>query len=135
MDAILNFKEAAKAFQTDDRYLALQSARKANDEDKALQDKIGEFQLVRLDLNNEMDKDDKDEARIAELNSRVNQLYNDVMGNENMVAYNKAKDDIEGFMNYVNAIINAAIDGQNPMEVEEPVPHDCGDGCSSCSGC
>lgn len=135
MDAILNFKEAAKALQSDDRYLALAAARTANDEDASLQDKIGQFNLVRLELNNEMSQDEKDESKISKLNEEINQLYAAIMSNSNMIAYNKAKDDIEKFMEYVNAILNAAIDGQDPMLVEEPTPHDCGGSCSSCSGC
>lgn len=135
MDAIVKFKEAAKALQDDDRYVALAAARKANDEDTELQDKIGEFRLVQLDLNNEMSKDDRDEDRVTELNNRMTQLYSDVMQNENMIAYDKAKGDIEEFMEYVNAILNTAIDGGDPMSVEKPQPHNCGDGCASCSGC
>lgn len=135
MDAILNFKEAAKALQNDERYLALVKARAANDEDEMLQNMIGEFNLARLELNTEMDKEDKNEQKINEMNGRVNHLYTEIMQHPGMVAYNKAKDEIEGFMEYVNAILNAAIDGRDPMEVEQPVAHNCADGCASCSGC
>ena len=57
MDAIELFKKAAAAMQTDERYLALDAARRANDENKELQDMIGEFNLARMDLNNEITKD------------------------------------------------------------------------------
>ena len=40
MDAIELFKKAAAAMQTDERYLALDAARRANDENKELQDMI-----------------------------------------------------------------------------------------------
>ena len=46
MDAIELFKKAAAAMQTDERYLALDAARRANDENKELQDMIGEFNLA-----------------------------------------------------------------------------------------
>ena len=75
MDVIDLFKKAAAALQTDARYLALDAARKANDADEALQNMIGEFNLARLDLNNEIAKDERDEAKVAELNAKVNQLY------------------------------------------------------------
>lgn len=136
MDAIIKFKEAAKELQNDPKYLQLAAARKANDEDEALQGKIGEFNLVRLDLNNEIEKDDRDEDRVTQLNQQVNTLYNEIMTNRNMLAYNEAKQGMEGFLNYVNAILNAAIDGDDPMLVAEPVESGCGeDGCASCSGC
>ena len=137
MDAILNFKEAAKALQSDEIYLALESARNANDKDAELQDLIGQFNLERLALDAEMGKDESDEAKLDLLNQKIQGIYTAIMQNPNMMAYNKAKHDIQQFMEYVNAILNAAIDGQDPMLVEEPQEHDCcsSGGCSSCSGC
>lgn len=135
MDAIIKFKEAAKALQEDERYLALQAARKANDENKELQDKIGQFNLLRLDLNNEMSKEDKDGTRVMNLNNEVSALYNEIMSDATMVAYEEAKQNIEQFMEHVNAVLNAAIDGKDPMQVEAPEQHDCSGGCGSCAGC
>ena len=136
MDTIVKFKEAALALQQDERYAALQQARKANDEDTALQEKIGQFNLLRIDVDNERSKDEKDGPRIIQLNKELNNLYNEIMSAPTMVAYNKAKEEIESFIEYVNAVLNAAIDGQDPMQVEEPVPAEaCGGSCSSCAGC
>lgn len=53
MDCIDLFKKAAAAMQTDPRYLELDAARRENDNDQELQGLIGEFNLKRLDLNNE----------------------------------------------------------------------------------
>ena len=53
MDCIDLFKRAAMALQTDPRYLELDAARRENDNDQELQGLIGEFNLKRLDLNNE----------------------------------------------------------------------------------
>ena len=50
----------------------------------------------------------------------MNQLYNDIMANESMAAYNEAKAELESVMNYVNAIINTAVNGGDPMTLEEP---------------
>ena len=41
-------RELGKAIQEDDRYLALRLATQSNDEDQALQDMIGEFNLKRV---------------------------------------------------------------------------------------
>ncbi|MDL2293440.1 YlbF family regulator [Ruminococcaceae bacterium OttesenSCG-928-D13] len=134
MDAITMFKEAAKALQQDERYLSLEAARKANDDNAELQDKIGEFNLVRLDLNNEIEKDERDDARVAELNDRINNLYNEIMAAPSMLAYNDAKQAMRPMVDYINAIITAAVDGEDPMTVTEPASG-CGDGCASCAGC
>ena len=87
MDCIDLFKRAAVALQTDSRYLVLDQTRKANDKDEELQNLIGEFNLARMDLNNEIGKSERNDARIAELNEKVNSLYGQIMGNEGMVAY------------------------------------------------
>ena len=91
MDCIDLFKRAAVALQTDPRYLALDQARKANDNDENLQNLIGEFNLARMDLNNEIGKSERDDARITELNEKVNNLYGQIMGDEGMTAYNKTR--------------------------------------------
>lgn len=131
MDVITSFKIAARDFQKSEMYERYHAAKKANDEDKALQDDIGAFNLVRLDLENEMEKEDRDSGRINEMNQRVNELYSAIMKNPNMTAYNEAKDEVEGFMNYVNDIMNAAIQGEDPMAVEQAAP-DCTSDCATC---
>ena len=115
MDCIDLFKRAAMALQTDPRYVILDQARKANDKDEELQNLIGEFNLARMDLNNEIGKNERDDARIAELNEKVNSLYGQIMGNEGMVAYNEAKRECENLVNYIDAIINTAMNGGDPM--------------------
>ena len=91
MDCIDLFKRAAVALQTDSRYLVLDQTRKANDKDEELQNLIGEFNLKRLDLNNESAKPEPDTAHVADLNQQVNDLYTQIMSSEGMVRYNTAK--------------------------------------------
>ena len=113
MDCIDLFKRAAMALQTDSRYLAMDQARKMNDKDEELQNLIGEFNLARMDLNNE---------------------YGKIMADDGMVAYNEAKRDCEALVNYIDAIINTAMNGGDPMTVQEPSAS-CTGSCSTCGGC
>ena len=122
MDCIDLFKRAAMALQTDPRYLVLDQARKANDKDEELQNMIGEFNLARMDLNNEIGKSER------------NDLYGKIMADEGMVAYNEAKRDCENLVNYIDAIINTAMNGGDPMTVQEPSTS-CTGSCSTCGGC
>ena len=85
MDCIDLFKRAAMALRDDPRYLALDQARKLNDNDEELQNMIGEFNLARMDLNNEIGKSERSDARISELNEKVNDLYGKIMADEGMV--------------------------------------------------
>lgn len=134
-DAIAMFKEAAAQMQREEAYQALMGTLKRNDEDEALQSLIGDFNLARIDLNAELSKsEDKDQEKIAALNTKVGQLYNDIMANESMIAYNEAKAEVEQMVEYINAIINTAVNGGDPMMVEQPQAG-CSGSCSSCAGC
>ena len=77
--------------QTDPRYLELDAARRENDNDQELQGLIGEFNLKRLDLNNESAKPEPDTAHVADLNQQVNDLYTQIMSSEAWCATTTAK--------------------------------------------
>ncbi|MDD4850264.1 MAG: YlbF family regulator [Gemmiger sp.] len=134
MDCIELFKKAAAVMQTDIRYLELDAARKENDEDEELQNLIGEFNLARLDMNNEVAKDEHDDMQINRLNQRVNDLYSQIMASEGMVRYNAAKAECEALVSHIDAIINTAMNGGDPMTVKQP-EGGCTGSCSSCGGC
>lgn len=134
MDCIDLFKRAAVALQTDPCYLALDRARKQNDADEQLQNLIGEFNLARMDLNTEIGKTERDDARIAELNEKVNSLYGQIMSDDGMLAYNEAKQECEALVGYIDAIINTAMNGGDPMAVQQPEAG-CTGSCASCAGC
>ena len=120
------------AIQEDETYIQYQMARQANDEDQALQDKIGEFNLLRMSLVNEQGKDDADKGKIEELNEKIQQVYADIMQNPNMVAYNAAKDEMDRLLAKVNSILGLCVNGEDPATCE---PSDCTGSCSSCAGC
>ena len=120
MDCIDLFKKAAAAMQTDPRYLELDAARRENDNDQELQGLIGEFNLKRLDLNNESAKPEPDTAHVAELNQQVNDLYTQIMSSEGMVRYNTAKKECEAMVSHIDAIINTAMNGGDPMTIQAP---------------
>ncbi len=107
-----------------------------NDADETLQTLIGDFNLARIDLNSELSKsaEEKDKDRVAMLNTRVNDLYQAIMENESMKAYNEAKQEMEAVVAWVNAIITTAVNGGDPMTVEQPTGG-CSGSCASCGGC
>ena len=133
MDCMDLFKKAAAAMQTDPRYLELDAARRANDADQELQGMIGEFNLARLDLNNESTKAETDAARVAELNKKINDLYTQIMASEGMVRYTAAKAECEAMVSYIDAIINTAMNGGDPMTVQQP-SGSCTGSCATCGG-
>lgn len=135
MTCIEMFKKAAVAMQADERYIELDAARRANDADEELQNLIGDFNLARMDLNNELSMDERNDERISELNEKINQTYTQVMNHPGMKRYNEAKAAAEQLVNHIDAIINTAMNGGDPMTVEAPAAGGCSGSCSSCSGC
>ena len=85
-------------------------------------------------VNNESAKPETDAARVAELNERVNSLYSQIMASEGMVRYNAAKKECEEMVGHIDAIINTAMNGGDPMSVKAPTGG-CTGSCSTCGGC
>lgn len=135
MEALLELaKDLGHEIQRDPRFIRTQMAQAAADEDKELQDLIGEFNLKRMALNAEAGKDEaeQDKEKVMQLNAELREVYARVMANESMAEYQAAKTELDQIINNIGAIINMAAQGLNPDEFEE---HNCGGNCSSCGGC
>lgn len=133
MDIIELAREIGKKIQSDDMYLKLKIAKQNSDEDKKLQDLIGEFNLKRIAINNEATKDERDEKKLQELNEELRELYSTIMKNENMIAYNIAKQEMDSVLKRVTAIIMQSAEGEDPETTD--YEKSCTGSCSSCGGC
>ncbi len=134
MDIIKQAREIGKAIQQDDRYLKMQIAVQNADEDKELQNLIGQYNLKRMSIQNEMQQAERDEEKLKSYQQEMNALYEMVMKNPHMTAYNEAKQGLEALMQRVNAIISQSANGADP-ETADYEEHDCGGNCSACAGC
>ena len=133
MDVITTARELGKAIQKDDRFIQLAVLQQANDADTELQSLIGQFNLKRIDLNAELNKTEKDQQRITKLNEEVREIYGKIMSNPNMAAYNAAKEEVDGLIDYVMQILRGSINGEDPDTIERQTG--CSGSCDSCSGC
>ena len=133
IDPITAARELGKAIQNCPEYKLMKEAEKACDSDANLQELIGDFNLVRMNLTEETAKTEKNETKIAELNQEIQRVYTDVMGNEHMMNYNIAKQDVETVMQKINTIMQAAINGEDVDTCD--VDCGCTGSCSSCAGC
>ena len=133
MDVIAMARQLGKALQQDEGYLRLMVAQQQNDADETLQALIGKFNLARINLNTELNKTDKDQARVTALNEEVRAVYGQFMDNENMAAYNKAKTEFDDTVDFVMQILRGSINGEDPDLIEKQ--SGCSGSCSSCSGC
>ena len=127
-------RQLCKAIQENDIYKEFALAKKTNDEDKELQDLIGEFNIIRMNMNKEMSSPEKNEEKIQEYNTQLQDCYKKVMQNESMQNYNQAKIALDGIVGKVNLLINMCIDGADPETVEIP-DASCSGSCSTCGGC
>lgn len=127
-------RELGKLIQADERYIAYHHAKKVNDEDEALQDMIGEFNLKRVSLNNEMSKLDKDQIKLSVLDAEIKHLYGEIMANENMAAFTEAKEEMDAMLAEINAIITMSANGEDPATCTPPTAG-CSGGCDTCGGC
>lgn len=133
MDIIELSRQIGTEIQQDDAYIKLQVAKQASDEDKELQDLIGEFNLKRMAINNEASKPDRDDNKMQELNKELRDSYSKIMENQNMINYNVAKQDLDAIVQRVVAIITQSAEGEDPKTTD--YSPSCTGSCSSCGGC
>ena len=125
MDTISMARELGKLIQADERYAAYFKAKETNDKDSELQKLISDFTMKRYELNMEMSK---------ELDSEIKSIYGDIMANPNMMAFNAAKNAMDGMLAEINNIITASANGEDP-ETCPSQPAGCSGSCSTCGGC
>ena len=126
-------RDMGKEIQASAEYKRLREAQTACDNDSALQDGIGKFNLKRLDMNNEMQKTERDDEKLKALKEELQNIYTEVMGNKNMMEYNIAKQEMDEIMQQVNAILTMCVNGEDPETCE--IPTGCSGSCASCGGC
>ncbi|MBQ6848372.1 MAG: YlbF family regulator [Clostridia bacterium] len=133
MDVIKCVRELGKAIQQDERFIRYAKARLENDNDKDLQAAIGKFNIARMELDREMNADEKNEDKVKELNDELRRVYGEIMSAPAMVEYNTAKVELDGLMNEINTVIAKSLDGEDPETCETTAA--CSGSCSTCGGC
>ncbi len=134
MDIISKARELGKLIQQEESYIALQAAQTKADADMELQRLIGEFNLKRMAINNEASKKDRDQDKLSQLNTEMREAYSQIMSNENMIAYNEAKDKFDVIANRVLAIVQQSAEGADP-ETADYSQSSCSGSCETCGGC
>lgn len=133
MDTIALARELGKAIQQEEAYINLHKVQSEADADTELQSLIGQFNIVRLSINEEAQKKDRDQDKLNKLNSDMREVYSQIMSNEHMVAYNEAKGEFDKVINRVNAIISQSAEGGDPETAD--YDESCTGSCSTCGGC
>lgn len=103
------YKEAEAVYQTDAQLSAL----------------VNDFDACRNDLVMARAGETPDEAKVGEIQDRMEKIYTQIMENDHMKAYNEAAGKFEALMKQVFEEINTAVFG----------PQECTHNCATCSGC
>ena len=133
MDVITMARELGATLQKSDEYTAYMLAKTAADEDQELQGMIGNFNLQKLALSAEVQKEEKDQEKLAALNEEVRSIYGQIMAHPTMLAYNTTKNELDRLLNFIQQIVVYSANGEDPFTVQEETS--CGGDCSGCSGC
>ena len=127
-------KALGKALQQDETYLKFREAAETNDRDEALQQLIAEFNLKRLDLQHEQEKETPDSDREPALDGAVKELYGQIMANPSMAAYQGARASFEQLLDGINRVIAMSAAGQDPDSYDPNAAASCTGDCSACGG-
>ena len=133
MDIIEMTRKLGVEIQQQEVFKNYIKAKAANDNDVELQDMIGQFNVIRMQLDQLLSADEKDGDKVKELNSQLKDTYTAIMGRESMMNYNIAKGELDVLVNQINAIIEHTLDGDDPMTCD--IASNCTGSCSTCSGC
>ncbi len=133
MDVIEQARILGKAIQSDERFLRYAKARLANDADEELQNAIGEFNMIRMEIDREVSSEEKDDLKVTELNEKLRGVYSSIMSSPAMVEYNTAKAELDRMVSEVNVIISKCIEGEDPDTCD--THSDCTGSCATCGGC
>lgn len=133
MDTIDMTRELGKLLQQEDSYKNMRAAESKADADTELQGLIKDFNIKRLSVNVETQKTEKDGEKIAQLNKEMQKVYADIMANENMKAYNEAKQEFDKISGRVMTILQNCIAGEDPETTDFDAS--CTGSCSTCGGC
>ena len=132
MDIIELTRQLGAAIQQDPAYDAFHKARKVNEEDDALNELMSKIQLIHMSYQHEAMKPDANEEKLAAYDKEFTEVYQQVMANPNMMAFEQAKMGLDKLMKRITGILTLCAQGEDPAtcEYEES---GCSGNCSSCS--
>ena len=124
-------RNLGEAIQMDEKFIRYAKAKLNNENDELLQNAIGEFNLIRMELDREV-IDEQSEKR-EDLNQKLRAAYSDIMTNPVMCEYNTAKAELDSLVNDIYSIIGQCVEGADPQTVEPQTA--CTGSCETCAGC
>lgn len=132
MDVISKARELGKAIQQDERFIRYAKAKLQNDNDTELQAAIGEFNIIRMEFDREMQAEERNEEKLKELNEKIREVYSRIMATPGMIEYNTAKAELDTLVSEINTVISKSLEGDDPDTIDTTAG--CSGNCASCGG-
>ena len=79
-----------------------------------MQEAIGEFNLKRMAISNEAQKEERDDETLRRLNDEFRAVYQKIMENEHMLRYNDAKNEFDALLQQMTGILSLCAEGEDP---------------------
>lgn len=133
MDIIELTRKLGAEIQNQEAYKNFMKAKTDADNDSDLQEKIGDFNLLKMQLDAERQKEDADKTKMDELNEKIVVLYNEISNQDTMKTYFAAMNDYKGLTDKIMNILYMCQNGEDPKTCEPSTS--CTGNCSSCGGC
>ncbi len=125
MNTIELARQLGHAIQAEECYKKIDVASAAIDADEELTGLIAKFGQLRDSVD-----ENTDEATYEKIGKELESLYNTIMSNEKMVAFEEAKEEFGVMMDRITAIITKSANGEDP-DTAEP-DEGCDGDCCSC---
>lgn len=121
--------ELGEAIEASEEFKKYNEAKALQETDSELQMFIGEYNLRRMQLMTELQKDaaEQDAKAMDSMRDQMNEAYNKVTSHPVMKQFSEASEALQELVNSVYQIINFHVTGEEP--------HSCGGNCASCGGC
>lgn len=132
MEVIKKARELGVAIQATEEYKSFIAAKERNDADEELQKQIAEFNLLKMQYDAEMQKQDPDKEKIQQINTDITTLYGTIIGGKSMTEYNEAFTAYNELCTKISNIILMCQNGEDPETCE---PSSCTGNCGTCGGC
>lgn len=118
----------ARLIRADKRYQEYEAAAKAYEGDAEVLGMITEYNVHQTALTDQFGREDRDDAMIASIQKRIDELYELITHNESYQNFVRAKEESDAFVKMVNAELEFFLTGRRPCS------HDCSSCHSDCSG-
>lgn len=127
MENIINkAKELGALLEQSELVKKQRAAKLAFDSNEELQQLIGQFNLAKMALTNESNKDEPDAERLEEYRGQTTQAYEKIMQHPVMIELNEVEIAMDNLVGQINQILQNSISGNEGG---------CTHNCATCSGC